>query len=57
MKDDKMKTIGIILLVISGLILWGLVAHWHFSDWQVLDWLIIIFNVIAGIYLISNKRE
>ena len=52
-----MKTIGIILLIIAGLIFWGLTAHWHFDDWQALDWLIIIFNIIAGIYLINNKKD
>jgi hypothetical protein len=49
-----MKSVGICLLTIAGLTIWGLLAHWHFDAWQDFDWIIIIFNVIAGIYLISQ---
>jgi len=51
-----MKTIGICLLVIAGLIFLGLSAHWRFNDWQLLDWILIIFNISAGVYLIRLKE-
>lgn len=52
-----MKIIGICLLVIAGIIILGLSSYWHFEDWQILDWIIIIFNIIAGIYLITLKEK
>lgn len=52
-----MKIIGIYLLVIAGIIILGLSSYWRFENWKVLDWIIIIFNIIAGIYLIVLKEE
>ena len=52
-----MKTIGICLLIIAGIILWGLLSYWKFTDWQILDWIIIIFNVVAGIYILSKQKD
>lgn len=36
-----MKTVGIGLLMIAGLIILGLSSYWHFESWQVLDWVIV----------------
>lgn len=52
-----MKTIGICLLIIAGLMIWGLSDHWKFADWQTFDWVIVIFNIIAGIYILLQKEN
>lgn len=52
-----MKTMGVCLLVIAGLIIMGLFSYWHFESWQVLDWVIVIFNISAGIYLILKEKN